>query len=162
MAPREYDYDRALSYTLWLLGRRDYSEKELRDRLTRKGAGAADIDRVIARLDDLDLVDDARVAAGLVRVRRKKRGVFALRRELRRKGIVGSTAEDALAPVTHESQLAAALRILERHAWRFEDRDARSRARAYAFLARRGFPPDVVREALGASERFDEDGGSRE
>ena len=156
MATREYDYDRALSYTLWLLGRRDYSEKELRDRLARKGANPVDVDRVITRLDDLDLVDDAKVAAGLVRVRRKKRGIFALRRDLRRKGIEGSTAEDALAPVTHESQLTAAKGILARHAWRFEDRDARSRARAYAFLARRGFPPDVVHEALGASELFDE------
>lgn len=150
-----YGYDRALSYTLWLLGRRDYSEKELRDRLARKGAEPMDVERVIARLVDLELVDDEKYAAGFVRTRRRKKGSLALRQELRRKGIQGEIAEAALAPVTHSSQVETARRILGKHAWRFEDRDPRARSRAFGFLARRGFPPDVVHEALRASGLFD-------
>ena len=151
-----YDYDRALSYTLWLLGRRDYSEKEIRDRLARKDAAAADIDRVIDRLLDLDLIDDEKVARLLVRSKRRKKGIFALRQALRRKGIEGDVARKALEPVTDASQLVAAQRILERHAWRFEDHDAKARARAVAFLARRGFPPDVAGAAVDATGWFDE------
>lgn len=151
-----YDYDRALSYTLWLLGRRDYTEKELRDRLARKGAEPADIDGVIARLVELDLVDDAKYARAFVRSRRRKKGIFAIRRDLRRKGIGGREADAALEPLTDEAQLATAKRLLERHAWRFEDRDERARARAYAFLARRGFPSDVAGEAVRDSGLFDE------
>ena len=151
-----YDYERALSYTLWLLGRRDYSEKELRDRLARKETPPDDVDRVIARLGELDLIDDLKVAKLLVRSKRRKKGIFALRRALRRKGIEGEAARQALEPVTDATQLAAAERILERHAWRFEDRDPKARARAFAFLARRGFPPDVARAALDATGWFDE------
>ena len=119
-----YDYDRALSYTLWLLGRRDYSEKELRDRLARKDTAPADIDRVVGRLAELDLIDDEKVARLVVRSKRRKKGIFALRQALRRKGIEGEAARKALEPVTDASQLAAAQRILERQAWRFDDRDA--------------------------------------
>lgn len=151
-----YDYDRALSYTLWLLGRRDYSEQELRDRLARKGTAPADVDRVITRLAELGLIDDAKVAKLLVRSKRRKKGIFALRQALRRKGIEGETARKALEPVTDAAQRAAAARILERHAWRFEDRDPKARARAFAFLARRGFPPDVAGAAVDATGWFDE------
>ena len=151
-----YDYDRALSYTLWLLGRRDYSEKELRDRLARKGTAPADLDRVIARLADLDLIDDEKVARLVVRSKRRKKGIFALRQALRRKGIEGEAARKALEPVTVDAQLEAARQILERHAWRFEDRDAKARARAFAFLARRGFPPDVAGAAVDGTGWFDQ------
>lgn len=151
-----YDYDRAISYTLWLLGRRDYSEKELRDRLARKGAEPADVDRVIERLADLGLVDDAKYAAAFVRSRRRKKGAFAIRRELRRKGIEGMAADRALEPLTEDAQLATAVRLLDKHAWRFAAADDRARARAYAFLARRGFPPDVAGAALRTCELFDE------
>lgn len=151
-----YDYDRAISYTFWLLGRRDYTEKELRDRVARKGATPADVERVIARLEDLGLIDDAKYAAAYVRSRQRKKGPFAIRRELLRKGISETLAETALTPLTEQRQLAAATDIVSRHGWRFEDRDARAKSRAYAFLARRGFPPDIVGEALRASGLFDE------
>lgn len=151
-----YDYERAMSYTLWLLGRRDYSEKELRDRLARTGAEPGDVDRLIARLIDLDLIDDAKYAAAFVRSRRRKKGVFAIRRELQRKGIAGAAADRALEPLTDDAQLATAIRLLDKHAWRFAAGDDRARARAYAFLARRGFPAEVAGEALRTSERFGE------
>lgn len=151
-----YDYDRALSYTLWLLGRRDYSERELRERLARKETPLADVERVIDRLRDLDLIDDAKVGALLVRSKQRKKGIFALRRALRRKGIEGETARKALEPVTDATQLAAARAILAKHAWRFEDRDSKARSRAFAFLARRGFPPDVAGAAVDATGWFDE------
>lgn len=153
---KTYDYDRSLSYTFWLLGRRDYTEKEVRDRLARKGAGPQVVERVIARLIDLALIDDEQYAAAFVRSRRRKKGILVIRRELRRKGISDDIVERVLTPVTDESQLAAATRIVTRHAWRFEVRDDRARSRAFAFLARRGFPPDVSGEALVASGLFDE------
>lgn len=155
-AKQGYDYERGMAYTLWLLGRRDYSAKELRDRLRRKDTVDTVVDRVLARLTELDLIDDARFAATFVRARRRKKGILAIRQELRRKGIADAVAEQALTPVTDETQLAAASRILERHAWRFEAGDERARARAYAFLARRGFPPDVAADALLGSELFGE------
>jgi SOS response regulatory protein OraA/RecX len=79
-------------------------------------------------------------------------------------------------------QLEAASALLARHAWRFGDRPSgappadagpaddagdggldarrdrqRRRARAAAFLARRGFAPDVVNEALAAAFRHPDD-----
>jgi len=109
-----------------------------------------------------------------VRSRRNERGRLALRRELLRKGVDETLIDRILEGDDDEpalddaQQLEAAAGLLEKHAWRFAARapaadgddaaagsDAaaalerrRRRARAAAFLARRGFTPDVVGEAL--------------
>jgi len=160
--------ERAMDYALWLLGRQAYSEAEMRARLGRRALPQADIDRVVARLRELNLVNDARFAQGYVRNRQHARGRLALRGELKRKGIRDDTIDDVIAggdgdtALDDAQQAAAATQLLRKHAWRFtpkavetgdDERLARLEAqkrmaRAAAFLARRGFTPDAVRQAL--------------
>lgn len=61
----------------------------------------------------------------------------------------------ALGANDDDAERAAAVALLRKQAWRFEAAAggnaaaaAKARAKAYALLARRGFPPDAVREAL--------------
>lgn len=144
-----YDAERALSYCLWLLGRRMYTEKQLRDKLRGKGTAEGDIDTVIARLRELRVTDDGAFAEAFVRGRKRKKGRIALRRELRAKGVDERRIESALEPLDDDAQVATAAAILEKHAWRFSSGDRRKdRAKAYGFLARRGFRSEVVQRAL--------------
>lgn len=147
--------ERAWDYALWLLGRQAYSAAELERRLRRRHLSATESARIVARLQDLQLLDDARYAEAYVHARRHARGVAALRHELRRKGVAEHHVEAALGEAGEPDQVAAAADLLEARAWRFADaadtdpaRARRGRARAAAFLARRGFAPDVVHEAL--------------
>lgn len=179
------DRERAWTYLLDLLTRRDYTEAELRDRLRRRGVGDDDADGLLARLRDLGLADDARFAEQYVASRRGSRGRLALRAELRRKGVEASLVERELDPLSEAQQLAAATALLQRNAWRYrpgssapraaggkalppsgsadlapEDegdpgseaearrRALKERARAFAFLARRGFTADVATAAI--------------
>jgi len=118
----------------------------------------------------LRLLDDRAFAEAYVRRRRDERGRLALRTELRRKGIDEALIDRVLAAddedpgLSDEQQREAASALLTKHAWRFAGRPAgdapdgdvtdarlerqRRRARAAGFLARRGFAPDVVSEAL--------------
>lgn len=186
------DRERAWSYLLDLLARRDYTEAELRERLSRRGVPARDADGMLERLRELRLVDDARFAESYVATRRRSRGRIALRAELRRKGVDPALVERELEPLSRERQVATALALLERFAWRYrpgasvrgqldvaggsgerstqdeaggglrEDREARrsgqrERARAFAFLARRGFTADVASDAVARSGWWSEE-----
>lgn len=144
------DESRAMSYCLWLLGRRAYTAAELRERLGRREVDPDVISGVLDRLRGWGYVDDAEFSRQFVRSRQGRYGKLRLRAELRHRGVTEETAEEGLGLLTDNSQLEAARSLLERNAWRFR-RSAdpqRDRARAWAFLARRGFPPPVVSEAL--------------
>jgi regulatory protein len=145
----EFGVERAWSYALALLTRRSHTEAEIRERLARKLAGSAVIDEVVERLARYRLVDDGAFAEAYVRSRSGRKGSIALRHELRRKGVPEEAADSSLAPLDEQTELANAVRLLARNAWRFRIEDARrGRARAFAFLARRGFPAEVSAAAL--------------
>lgn len=147
--------EKAWDYALLLLGRQAYSVAELERKLLRRALPGSDAARVVARLEELGLLDDARYAEAYVRSRRSTKGPIALRQELRRKGVSEGHVEAALAAEGADDPVAAAAALLERNAWRFDavDSDDRERARAarrraMALLARRGFDIDVVHAAL--------------
>ena len=183
------DPERAWTYLLDLLTRRDYTEAELRDRLHRRGLGDDDADVLLSRLRELGLADDARFTEQYVASRRRSRGRLALRAELRRKGVDEALVQRELDPLSEAQQVAAASALLQRYAWRYQpgssDRRAaggkerpprqrvadpgggstgdeqgvasevedrrralKERARAFAFLARRGFTAAVATAAI--------------
>ena len=62
-----------------------------------------------------------------------------------------------------DGQVESATVLLEKNAWRFKNKDPqkddprKNRAKAYAYLARRGFTGDVVKEALAAADLWGDD-----
>jgi regulatory protein len=145
------------AYALRLLTRRSHTEAEIRARLTRKGSKPELVDETVARLAHYGLVDDKAYAEAYVRSRRTRKGSLALRHELRRKGVTEVLSEEALLPLDEASEVESAASLLQRNAWRFRGAEARrNRAKAFAFLARRGFAAEV---ALGALERLEWQGG---
>lgn len=153
--PEPLDAGRAWDYALWLLGRQAYSASEIERRLLRRKLPADDAARVIARLIELQLLDDERFATSFVRSRKTAKGPLALRASLRQRGVDDEVVRAALEAEGETDQVGTAAALLERQAWRFEgaradDRDQalRARARAVAFLARRGFEPDTVHAAV--------------
>lgn len=153
--PEPLDAARAWDYALWLLGRQAYSAAEIERRLLRRKLPAADAERVVARLIELQLLDDERFATSFVRSRKAAKGPLALRSMLRQRGVSEDVVHAALEAEGETDQVGAATALLARQAWRFEaatsdDRDQalRARSRAMAFLARRGFASDTVHAAL--------------
>jgi regulatory protein len=153
--PKPLAPERAWDYALWLLGRQAYTTAEVRERLRRRSLPEPDAERVVARLLELGLLDDRAYAENYVERRTATRGRLALQSELRRKGVAQPLIEAALAAESDEGQGRAAAALLRKQAWRFEAATggdataaAKARAKAYALLARRGFPPDAVRAAI--------------
>jgi regulatory protein len=152
---------------------RSRSIGETRRRLQSLGYRAVLIDHVIDRLVAYGYLDDAAFGRAWLesRDRARPRGSHALRTELLAKGLerdlvasLLAERDDAAAPdggdpamATGGPDLAAARQLLtRRRAALLREPDLRRRReRGYALLARNGFDPDVIRQALAAG--LDED-----
>jgi regulatory protein len=130
------------------LSYRPRSVAELRQTLGQRGFGPHIIDQVVARFTELGYLDDADFARRWIANREQlaPRGTRLLKQELRQKGIGADMAEEAISDADLDD-LAAAMRIAERRLPKMTglERDAQRR-RLAAYLERRGFSYDVVRQ----------------
>lgn len=125
--------------------------------LARKGIPADAAGRVLDRLTEVGLIDDAAYAQSFVasRHRHGALGADALRDELRRKGVDVDTASSAVAVVDRDAEYERARAFLERRVdAAMAHGPETARRRLLGLLARRGYPADlsrrVVREVTAA------------
>lgn len=148
--------ERAWDYLLTILARRMYTTAELAEKLRRRGVPEEQARELVDRLVELRLVDDATYAAMYVDSRATARGRLGLGRELARKGVPRALIDAQLSELTPDAQRAAAAALLRKNEWRYRPAAGtavgpellRARAKAFAFLARRGFTVDAAQGAL--------------
>lgn len=139
---------------LQLLARRELSEAQVRQRLTRKGYQPPDIDAAVGRLRAERALDDRRVATAIARTETRVRGRGRLRvkRQIEAAGITSALAQEAIdevfADVDAEGLLAAALE--RRLRGRTAIADDREFQRLFRYLTAQGFESDRVLAALRA------------
>lgn len=133
--------------------------------------------QVLDRFEATGLIDDKSFAQAWVESRHTGRGLGrrALAYELRRRGVEGSTVDEAVDELSPETELATARRLVERKLRSTRQLETQARIRRMTgMLARKGYSSGiavrVVREALAregeeaAAEEFeasmppDEDG----
>ena len=138
----------ALGAGLRLLGMRAHSRVELQRKLSRRGHSTEEIDRAMARLEELGYVNDLAFAQGLVRHRAASRGPRALSVELSQRGVDRAQADAAIAGFEPEAQLAAATRLAERLYAKKSPATYRETLDVVGTkLLRRGFSTSIVRAA---------------
>jgi len=156
------DVSKATEAALRLLTVRPRSEREVRDRLRRKGYGAAAIDATIAKLEGWRYLDDAEFARAWVanREANQPRGRRLLEQELRQKGVEREVVRDTIeAADLDEAQTALDLGRAKLRSYASLD-PAVARRRLGSYLARRGYGYDIVRPTL--DRLFGEDEGGDE
>ena len=142
------DSRRAYIDALKMLGRRELSEAQIRQRLARREHDAEAIDAAVAKLLEERAIDDTRVAEAIARTETaiRKRGKLRVRRKIESAGIAPATARRAVDEVFGsldddqllESALAKRLRSGTAIA------DERDFNRLYRYLVGQGFEPDRV------------------
>jgi regulatory protein len=135
------------------LGRKERTEYELQMLLRDAGASEADNAEVIASLAEAGAIDDERFARRYAEDKRDLRnwGPDRIAEALRARGVAEAEIQAALAAEADEDLVVRAVGLLADSGE--EPIDDRSRARALALLARRGFPLEVAYEAVRAMER---------
>jgi regulatory protein len=129
---------RALAVATRALARRDFSERELRERLRRAGVTPAEEQETLGALLRAGLVDDARFA--LMRAQalaERGRGDAAIRFDLEQRGVIAEEIEAGLASIEPERERAE--RVIARRG---------GGAATARLLARRGFDEDAVELAV--------------
>lgn len=145
---------------LHLLGRRELSVKQLRERLLDREHSPQDVDRAVALLLENRALDDGRVAAAHVRtaLKVKGRGRLRIRRELQEMGIdpevAGAALADAFGDVDERSLVTRAVQKKLRGKTISSPAEY---ARVFQHLIRQGFSPDTVTAVLRASRRTPRD-----
>ena len=134
--------DRALR----LLGQREHSIKQLTTKLRRKGFDEDVVAMAVGQLTESDVQSNERFAEALVR-RRVDRGYgpMYIRSELREAGIDDDVSDDVLSR-SAEFWMDVATRVREK---KYGDLDAVDWNTQARFLARRGFPADLIYRVLG-------------
>lgn len=133
-----------------LLNYRMRTRSELIQRLQKKSYEQGIIDKVIAKMSDVGLIDDSRFAEAFVasKVASKPVGKRELERGLREKGVGKETAQHALAQVgDEEMQLRLAMQAADVKMRSLRRYDVlKRRDKLIAFLARRGFDWDIIKK----------------
>lgn len=143
-------FEEARRRALRLIGRRPRSEQELRRYFKGRELPDALQTAVIDSLRQSGLVDDRAFAEKWVENRSeyRPRGAFALRQELKQKGVGRSEIEAALASFDEEE---AAYKAGEEAARRYKDLSEREfRRKASGYLGRRGFPYGLISTVVDA------------
>jgi regulatory protein len=146
------DVRRAYIDALKLLGRRELSEAQIRQRLALRKHDPDAVDAAIERLREERSIDDVRVAGAIARSQTslRKRGKLRVRLQIERAGIAAATArrvvDEVFADLDGDALLDAALakRLRPGHAIV----DDRGFNRLYRYLVGQGFEPDRVMTLL--------------
>jgi len=145
---------------LQMLGRRELSVRQVRDRLLERDHSAEDVERAITLLLENRALDDARVAAAYVRtaLKVKRRGRLRIRRELDAMGIAPEVAGEALADAFGEVDERTLVRQALQRKLRGKKIVTRAEyARAFQHLMRQGFSPATVTAVLREASRVSYD-----
>jgi len=139
---------RAYAAALTLLGRRELSEAQLRQRLARRKHDMDAIDHAIERLREEKSIDDARLAEAIARSETsvRKRGKLRVRQKIEGAGIERDIArrvvDEVFADLDADRLLDAAL--AKRLRLGHDIADDRTFNRLYRYLVGQGFEPDRV------------------
>lgn len=143
-----------------LLGRRQRSEKEIRDYLRIKNhesrikgkqeVSELVIGQLVDKLKRKGLIDDLEFARAWVQSRSKKKGMVALKSELFQKGIAREIIEEVIGSgfMVH-SQEQTAKKLLEKRIERWKNLpEIEIKQKSLRFLMSRGFEYDIAKEVL--------------
>ena len=145
-------YNRALD----LLSARPYTVRQLRRKLIQKEVPADEADAVIERLLGAGLLDDERYALAYARSKLVGPGSSARRisQDLARKGVSSELSKQAIEQVVVDEEIdtsAVIERVARKKLASMGDLEpVVLRRRLFAFLARRGYEMDEIREVVAA------------
>ncbi len=137
-----------------MLSRRELSEKQLRERLGRRGYEPEEVEGAVDRLKNERAIDDARVAEAIARsqISIRRRGKLRVRMAIQQAGIRGDAANEALESAFEDVDQNALLEaaLAKRLKGDRPIADDREFQRLYRYLVGQGFESDKALKALNA------------
>lgn len=146
--PADQAYDRALDRALKLLTHRARSRWEIRERLSRAGFEEEIVDKVDARLSELDLLNDQAFAEEWAELSGNGRGLAgrAIREDLAQRGVAPQVAEAATSALVTDDR-GRALALARRRVHAYHDLPpGKAFRRLASYLGGKGYEEELVAE----------------
>ncbi len=135
-----------------LLQIRDYTEKQLRDKLLGGGYPEPVADQAIEYVKSFRYIDDLRYAGDYLTAFAGRKSLRRMEQDLQQRGVSRSDIEQAVFAWQQQDggqdELQMACALLEKKHYDKDNCDRRQQRRLYNFLACKGFSTDVIRKAL--------------
>lgn len=146
----EIEFQSARRYALWRLSRFSQTTAMLEEAFEKYLVTAFTQNRLITWLTENGYLNDRHYSERLVSLEQAKgRGPGAIRAKLLRKGLSYEQAQEALAGLDLETELATLRKVLETSKYKkYNINDFRERQKLIGSLARRGFSLESIRKAL--------------
>ncbi|MGI6019086.1 MAG: regulatory protein RecX [Marvinbryantia sp.] len=141
---------RAKLRCMHLLEKRDYTEKQLRDKLCmgKTEYPPEVIDEAIAYVKSYRYVDDLRYAAQYIEAKKTRRSRRQIEQELLQKGIDRELMRQAFEETEQIPEEELIRYWIEKRHYDPQTADVAETRRMYAFLARKGFQSSAIMNAL--------------
>lgn len=137
-----------------LLQIRDYTERQLRDKLLGGGYPEFVVDQAVEYVKSFHYIDDLRYAGDYLAAFAGRKSLRRMEQDLQQKGISKAIIEQAVADWQEQDggqdELQMACSLLEKKHYDKNASDRRQQQRLYNFLMYRGFSSEVIRKALQA------------
>lgn len=149
-------YDDAYQYALGLIGKYEYTEARLEEKLVSKGYDKKSIKKIIKKLKDSGLLNDDEYIANFIEFSNEKLyGEYRIKRDLVEKGISKEKADALSFPIKEEKRKIKELTKLLDKKYASKATEAKKRA-VYSALIRYGYDSDLVNEAIETLNPTDE------
>ena len=153
---REVLPKRALDRSYKLLLAKDYTERQLREKLENDGYPEEIIEKTVAQLKKEKYLDDARYAENFIYFRAKEKSKSRLFMDLASRGVSRDEAESIYERLLDAGDIdeeeEAALRFLKKKHVNPSDLEYEEREKLFASMMRKGFSYDSVKRALKQME----------
>ncbi|WP_433957506.1 recombination regulator RecX [Cytobacillus horneckiae] len=152
-----YQDDIRKSYNLAIqyLSRRMRSEFEVKNHLRTKEVEEPIILEVIHKLHQYSFLNDEQFSIAYVRTQKNTtdKGSSLIKIELKEKGIAAHLIESALKEFSWEEELSTAISLCEKYTQKYKKDSMRMmKQKLEQMLVRKGFPYDIINEAISISD----------
>ncbi|MDI3540840.1 MAG: regulatory protein [Thermosediminibacterales bacterium] len=142
---------KAFLYAVNLLAFRDYTEREICEKLIKKGYDESIVKQVVKDLIQKGYIDDNRYAEQWVKNKAKSKGIGAakIKYELSRKGIPYDLIEEKLEESKDFDELEIAMGVAYKKIKSYKNMEKdRIKAKLGRFLERKGFSYNVINKVI--------------
>ena len=145
----ELIYIQAEDIALHYIAYKMRTEQEVRKKLFEKEYTEYIIERVIHFLIEYHYIDDMKYCKSYIkqRLQYNPKGVYILKMELKQRGIKQSIIDKAIEN-SDIDELNDAIKLLQKKCLYLDDIDEKNKKRLFAFLQRRGYSYDIIKEAF--------------
>ena len=145
----ELIYIQAQNTALHYIGYKMRTEQEVRKKLFEKEYTEYIIERVINFLIKYQYIDDMKYSESYIkqRLQYNPKGIYVLKMELKQRGVKQNIIDRAVENMNID-ELSDAIKLLQKKCFYLDDIDEKNKKRLFAFLQRRGYSYDIIKEAF--------------